>query len=100
MVNIANQNVPTVMGIIFSNVGLVLNPTQVNIWAAIITAGAGVVTVAITFFNAFTKRRIMRKNELKTDLEVRKAELELILLEKEVQNQKDDADNRKDTKRL
>ena len=100
MIHTANQNVPTFLGMIFANMGLMLNPTEVNILAALVTAGAGVVTVMITFYNAIVKRRIMQKNEIKTDLEIRKAQAELILLEQEVQDHKKSENNRKNAKRV
>jgi len=95
-----NRDAFTVMGVFFSNLGLVLNPTEVNMWAAFITAFAGVATVAITFYNAVKKQRIMVKNEHKAEMEVRKAELELIILEQQVKNYQENATNRKNAKRV
>lgn len=86
MNHIAKQNVPTAMGIVFSNVGLMLDPTQVQMWMAIVSGGAGVLTVLVTFYNFYTKQRIMKKSELKTDLEIEKAELEVQILKKELLN--------------
>ena len=95
-----NRDAFTVMGVFFSNLGLVLNPTEVNMWAAFITAFAGVATVVITFYNAVKKQRIMAKNEHKAEMEVRKAELELIILEQQVKNYQENATNRKNAKRV
>ena len=42
----------------------------------------------------------MAKNEHKAEMEVRKAELELIILEQQVKNYQENATNRKNAKRV
>jgi uncharacterized membrane protein (DUF106 family) len=84
MIYIAKESFPTALGIICSNIGLMLNPTEVQMWISIASVIIGSITILVTIYTVIQKSRVLKKTEKKLDLEIDIAELEKQKLQKEL----------------
>lgn len=95
------NNAQSLQGFVFCYLGFVLDSSTITAMAGLASAVIGFLMMIRMYQKTSIEMRINNKMELKIDLETRKAELEVHLLEQEILEQhEDDGDNRQNKKRV
>lgn len=90
MMNHTVNNAQSLQGFVFCYLGFVLDSSTITAVAGLVSAMIGFLMMIRMFQKTSIEMRLNNKMELKIDLETRKAELEVHLLEQEVSDYDDD----------
>ena len=92
----------SLQGFVFCYLGFVMDSSAITAYAGVASVVIGFLMMVRQYQKTAVDMRISVKAELKLDLETRKAELEIHLLEQEIldQNDEDNENNRKNAKRV